>query len=74
MFGPGFASKYLEVLREPHGTIHFCNADWSHGWRGFIDGAIEQGLHVSTEVETWLKKQLMKDIRAGSAARIRAKV
>lgn len=43
-FRPAFASKYLLALQEQHGhRVFMASADWADGWRGFIDGAIEQG-------------------------------
>jgi pseudooxynicotine oxidase len=41
---PGQMSKYLKSLQEPQGRVIFANSDWANGWRGFIDGAIEQGI------------------------------
>lgn len=43
MYPPNFATKYMAALQGPHGNVHFASADWADGWRGFIDGAIEQG-------------------------------
>lgn len=42
-WGPSSASRYLAELQRPHGRIVFASADWANGWRGFVDGAIEQG-------------------------------
>lgn len=42
-WGPNSASKYLHELQQHHGQIVFASADWADGWRGFVDGAIEQG-------------------------------
>ncbi|KAL4985307.1 amine oxidase [Aspergillus falconensis] len=42
-WGPDSASKYLAELQQNHGRIAFASADWADGWRGFVDGAIEQG-------------------------------
>lgn len=42
-WGPNSASKYLQELQQHHGRIVFASADWADGWRGFVDGAIEQG-------------------------------
>lgn len=44
-------TKYLDALRERHGRVHFASADWSHGWRGWIDGAAEQGASVAMAVQ-----------------------
>ncbi|KAH7007494.1 hypothetical protein EDB80DRAFT_880995 [Ilyonectria destructans] len=47
IYPPGFATKYLKALQQPHGDVFFCGADWADGgWRGFIDGAIEQALRL----------------------------
>jgi hypothetical protein len=51
----GFASKYLQILQEPHGRVLMASADWADGWRGFIDGAIEQGTKASRDAEKLLK-------------------
>lgn len=50
MFPKGFASEHLSTLQERHGNVWFASADWADGWRGFIDGAVEQGAHVAQEV------------------------
>ncbi len=36
-------SKYQDELQSNHGAIFFASGDWAHGWRGSIDGALEQG-------------------------------
>ncbi|KAF9892115.1 hypothetical protein FE257_002521 [Aspergillus nanangensis] len=43
MFEPGVGTTYLDALRARHGNVLFANSDWATGWRGFIDGAIEEG-------------------------------
>jgi monoamine oxidase len=45
-----FTSKYLSALQERHGNVWFASADWADGWRGFIDGAVEQGSVVGQMV------------------------
>ncbi|CAK1361666.1 Monoamine oxidase N [Cercospora beticola] len=40
----------LDGLRKRQGNVHFANADWSFLWRGFIDGAIEDGARVALDV------------------------
>lgn len=47
---PGMWSKYLRELQQPRGRVIFASADWANGWRGFIDGAIEQGLIAGRRV------------------------
>jgi len=51
---PGMWSKYLRDLQEPRGKLIFASADWANGWRGFIDGAIEQGLEAGRRVKALL--------------------
>ena len=43
MFPPDFSFKHLDALRQRHGNVLFASSDWALGWRGFIDGAIEEG-------------------------------
>ena len=51
---PGQYSKYLAALQAPAGRVIFASADWANGWRGFIDGAIEQGLGAARQVRALL--------------------
>jgi len=53
---PGQMSRFIESLQQPQGRIHFANADWANGWRGFIDGAIEQGIVSAREVHRQLSQ------------------
>lgn len=54
MFSPGFATKYLKALQESQGNCHFASGDWADGWRGFVDGAMEQGVRQAQNVATLL--------------------
>lgn len=51
---PGQYSKYLAALQAPAGRVIFASADWANGWRGFIDGAIEQGIGAARQVRALL--------------------
>lgn len=51
---PGMWSKYLRDLQKESGRIVFASADWANGWRGFIDGAIEQGLSAGARIKAML--------------------
>lgn len=51
---PGQMSKHIAAFQEPHGRIHFANADFASGWRGTIDGAIERGLATASDVRRQL--------------------
>lgn len=57
MFGPDFSFKYLDGLRQTVNRIHFASGDWALGWRGFIDGAIEEGTRCAREVQLSLASQ-----------------
>ncbi|KAI1799307.1 amine oxidase [Daldinia bambusicola] len=54
---PGMATKHLVTLRARHGNVLFASGDWAGGWRGCIDGAIEEGGRVSKEVSDELKRE-----------------
>lgn len=49
---PGMATSYLDALRERQANLLFASADWALGWRGFIDGAIEDGTRAAMEILT----------------------
>lgn len=54
MFRTKQAERTLPVMRQSVDNIHFANSDWAHGWRGFIEGAIEQGLHAGVKIQKLL--------------------
>ncbi|EDU44588.1 monoamine oxidase N [Pyrenophora tritici-repentis Pt-1C-BFP] len=58
---PGLVVKHLGDMCKRHGNILFENSDWALGWRGFVDGAIEEGTRVGYEVR--------KDLLGESASR-----
>ena len=47
---PHMWSRYLRELQQPTARIIFASADWANGFRGFIDGAIEQGMEAGRRV------------------------
>ena len=51
---PGQYSRHLAALQRPAGRVFFASADWANGWRGNIDGAIEQGLVAARQVRALL--------------------
>ncbi|KLU92638.1 hypothetical protein MAPG_11583 [Magnaporthiopsis poae ATCC 64411] len=59
-WGPGDMSKYLSALQQPHGQVAMANADWANGFRGFIDGAIEQGYLAARHVRHSLRASKSK--------------
>jgi monoamine oxidase len=50
MFSPRYSFRYLDALRERHGNVLFASGDWAYGWRGFIDGAIEEGCRAAKDI------------------------
>ncbi|KAF2190888.1 amine oxidase [Zopfia rhizophila CBS 207.26] len=54
-WGPHAMGRYLEELQRPHGRVMMANADWADGWRGFVDGAIEQGAKAARDVISMLR-------------------
>lgn len=42
--GPGVTTRYLKALQKRHGRVAMASGDWADGWRGFVDGAVEQGM------------------------------
>ncbi|KAE8147902.1 FAD/NAD(P)-binding domain-containing protein [Aspergillus avenaceus] len=53
---PEFMSKYQDELQSRHGHVFFASADWAHGWRASIDGALEQGSHAALQITAELKE------------------
>lgn len=60
MFAPGVGTTFLEILRARHGNILFASSDWATGYRGFIDGAIEEGARAAQTVREELVKPLQR--------------
>lgn len=57
MMRAGFSKSHLIALQEPFGRVAFVSADWADGWRGFIDGAIEQALRQSHTINEQLYEE-----------------
>ncbi|KAI9150863.1 putative monoamine oxidase N [Paramyrothecium foliicola] len=57
---PGYMSKYQDELQSRHGNVLFASADWAHGWRAAIDGALEQGSLNAQIASKELKKASKK--------------
>ncbi|ORY91639.1 hypothetical protein BCR35DRAFT_323378 [Leucosporidium creatinivorum] len=54
MAPPGFTTKYHKELQTRTGNVLWASADWADGWKGFIDGACEQGGRAAhVVVEEW---------------------
>lgn len=57
-------SKYQDELQKPHHNIFFASADWAHGWRAAIDGALEQGSKAALEITRRLRRQRQESCEA----------
>jgi monoamine oxidase len=54
-FSPGQTTRALGALQTPAPPLFFASTDWAGGWRGFIDGAIEDGLRGARDVLAFLR-------------------
>lgn len=54
-FSPGQTSRVLNELQTPAPPLFFANTDWASGWRGFIDGAIEEGIRSARDLLSYLR-------------------
>ncbi|KPM41936.1 Monoamine oxidase N [Neonectria ditissima] len=45
-----FTTKYLSALQRSHGNVYFASADFSDGWRGWIDGAVQAGMQTAYQI------------------------
>ena len=43
---PGWYEHHHAAMRRPEGNVVLAGSDLANGWAGFIDGAIESGLHA----------------------------
>jgi monoamine oxidase len=43
---PGWYEHHHAAMRRPEGNVLLAGSDLANGWAGFIDGAIESGLHA----------------------------
>ena len=43
---PGWYEHHHAAMRRPEGNVILAGSDMANGWAGFIDGAIESGLHA----------------------------
>lgn len=50
----GAFTEYGDSHAEPHGSVHFCGAEFSHVWKGYMEGAIISGENTAKHVLTLL--------------------
>ena len=55
-YQPGRVSSNLLALQAHAPPVFFASSDYSNGWRGFIDGALESGLTTVRHIEQYLGK------------------
>ena len=46
----GILSSVGEVIREPHGRVHWAGTETADRWAGYIDGAVRSGERAAGEV------------------------
>lgn len=56
MYPPNVLTQHFAELQRAEGNVFFAGADIADGWRGFIDGAVESGLHVGRQVADRYRK------------------
>lgn len=56
-YGPGQTRSYLADLRHSEPPVFFASSDWAKGWRGFIDGGIEDGARCAREALRYLRQR-----------------
>lgn len=56
-FSPNQTSRVLATLQTPAPPLFFASTDWASGWRGFIDGAIEDGIRGARNALEFLRSQ-----------------
>ncbi|KAE8331188.1 hypothetical protein BDV39DRAFT_190030 [Aspergillus sergii] len=61
---PEFMSKFQDELQSRHGHVFFASADWAHGWRASIDGALEQGSQAALQIIRELKSVHNEPVKA----------
>ena len=54
--GPGILSSVGEVIRAPHGRVHWAGTETADRWAGYIDGAVRSGERAAGEVLGRMKK------------------
>lgn len=52
---PGVMTNYGDALREPCGHIHWAGTETATEWAGYLDGALQSGIRVATEVHNSLR-------------------
>lgn len=57
-------TKYQDELQSRHGNVFFASADWAHGWRAAIDGALEQGSLAAQEIVAEIQQMRRAHIKA----------
>ncbi|GAA6022663.1 hypothetical protein JCM10207_008572 [Rhodosporidiobolus poonsookiae] len=64
MASPGFNSRFQHELEQPSSkNVLWASADWAQGWKGFIDGAIEQGTIAAYRVVSDLRRAAGAEVK-----------
>jgi monoamine oxidase len=54
---PGATTRFGPTLRAPVGAVHWAGAETAVRWVGYLDGAVESGRRVATEISAVLEKR-----------------
>nr|WP_290369291.1 NAD(P)/FAD-dependent oxidoreductase [Rhodococcus fascians] len=58
MLAPHQLDTIAGAARDTTRRVRFAGSDYARGWAGFIDGAIESGLHTARTIHTELKVEM----------------
>eukprot|EP00743_Colponemidia_sp_Colp-15_P001267 GILK01001390.1.p1 GENE.GILK01001390.1~~GILK01001390.1.p1 ORF type:complete len:484 (-),score=61.10 GILK01001390.1:112-1509(-) len=56
-FAPGVLSGYAKALRQPCGRVHFAGTETATEWMGYIEGALQSGERVTSEITSKLASE-----------------
>ena len=54
---PGGWSRAGSALRAPVGRIHFASAESARMWNGYVEGALESGTRVASDLKAALAEE-----------------
>ena len=57
MLAPNQLDAVAHAARDTARRIRLAGSDYARGWAGFIDGAIESGLHTAHQIITDLESE-----------------
>ncbi|XP_003726162.2 probable flavin-containing monoamine oxidase A isoform X1 [Strongylocentrotus purpuratus] len=55
---PGAMVYHAKGIKKPHGRIHWCGAEMSSSWYGYMEGSVKSGKRVASEVRKALNTKI----------------